>query len=233
MLDPEFHATSTQAIFTAEIRNANSLLWVAFGIFASFLLIACAKLYKADVFANLRLVVFRNRNLIQLIRENFNFGHIGNYILLVNFWLQCSMCLFFTFDYFSQRSLLPMVPFWQITLLPCLFFAWQVVGLYGVTALTGAKNIRQENGYNFILIPQFFGLLFFPISLIWYLHPDISYCLLPIFLCFLAILILFILIRGIIFSWQQGMPLYYIILYICTLEILPLVVLLTRLGVKM
>lgn len=191
---------------------------VNYGVFASFLLIALSKFYKPQVFQILLRVSLRNNSLDQIIRENYNSLRVPDFLLLLNFWWTCSMGSVLFFNVAG-------IPFFVHLIWPIALHLSILIPLGVVSFLTGNRSIKKENVYNLFLIPQFFGIIFLPIIIIGHLNAELMIPMTWLFLGLTGLLFFYINIRGIVFAFQQGISLYYIILYICTLEILPLTVL--------
>lgn len=114
-----------------------------------------------------------------------------------------------------------------VTLLINLFlFVYNFLGLYISFWLTGERTIINtfisQSWIN--ILP--FGILFFALGLIWLLNPSLSDELYRVFIYVFIIFYALRFIKLFIASLSEGIPWYYIILYLCTLEILPVVVIL-------
>ena len=85
--------------------------------------------------------------------------------------------------------------------------------------------IRNHN-----IVHQVLGLSLFPLILMWVLN-DLNSSLFP-WLFFVLILLfqMYKIFRGFVIAIRQNFEWYYIILYLCTLEILPILVLMRYLG---
>lgn len=98
-------------------------------------------------------------------------------------------------------------------------------GLFIASWLTGEKSLIR------IFITQswvnqlFFGFLFFTLGVIWLLNSSASGYFFHAFVYLFAAFYIVRLIKILIASLLESIAWYYIILYLCTLEILPVVVL--------
>lgn len=70
-----------------------------------------------------------------------------------------------------------------------------------------------------------FGIIFFVLGLIWLLNPSVSNELFYVFMYIFAAFFILRFVKVLIAALLEGVTWYYIILYLCTLEILPLVIL--------
>lgn len=102
---------------------------------------------------------------------------------------------------------------------------YNFLGLIITSWLTGEKSLMR------IFITQswvnqlFFGFLFFTLGVIWLLNSSAGSYFFHAFLYLFAGFYIVRLLKILIASLLEGVAWYYIILYLCTLEILPIVVL--------
>lgn len=208
-------------LFIASPRASMYEVWVLVGLAISVVLFALAKWYRGNIFALLVNLFFKRGAFSQVARENLKSRHIGDFVLLINFWLLCVLggVLAQQSTYFN--SIFDKIPIWLFYSWPIFLYLWQYVGLIVVAASSGVTQIKKENIENITYFPQLACLIFFPLILVWQLNSGYSNTFAMLF-CFLLILLaLYIIFKGIVFSIQKSIPYYYIILYICTLEILP------------
>jgi len=224
MQTPETFQTSAWQLFIASPRANPVDTSITIGLVISILLVALAKWYRADVFMFLKNIFFRNNLVSQVVKDNYKLKHLGDYLLLINFWVLCVLGGLLMYRHPVNLDYSQNIPIWFTFTWPILFFVWQIIGFLSVAFVTGFKAIRQENILNLVLIPQFIGLILLPLVLVWHLNLMHATIFSSIFLLILAFLFFYLVFRGIIFSIRQSVPLYYIILYLCTLEILPLIV---------
>ena len=224
MQTPETFQNTAWQLFIASPRANPVDTSITVGLVISIFLIALAKWYRADVFSFLKNIFFRNNLVSQVVKDNYKLKHAGDYLLLINFWVLCVLGGLLMYRQPSGLYYVQKIPFWLTFTWPILFFIWQVIGFFSIAFITGFKAVRQENVMNLVLLPQFMGLVLLPLILVWHLNLPYGQIFSSLFLILLLLLFLYIVFRGIIFSIRQSVPLYYIILYLCTLEILPLIV---------
>lgn len=106
-----------------------------------------------------------------------------------------------------------------------LLIVYNFIGLFITSFFTGERSLIRifttQSWVNFL----FFGIIFFLLGVVWLLNPSISNELFYLFIYVLIAFFAFRFIKMLIASLSEGVKWYYIILYLCTLEILPLVVL--------
>jgi hypothetical protein len=202
-------------VATPRVETSDSVL--TYGIFASLLVIALSRLYKPSIFEILVRVVFRNQSVLQLVREYYNIITVTDFLLLINFFGIVGMgsVLFVQF---------PEIPYFVHFVWPLVLFLALLFPLAITSFVTGESVVFRENRYNLFLVPQIVSILVLPMVIIGHLNPELIEILQNLFFGVLGLLFLYLNLRGIVFSLQQSISWYYIILYICTFEILPLTV---------
>ncbi len=98
-------------------------------------------------------------------------------------------------------------------------------GLFLTSWLTGEKNLMRVFITQSWVNQLFFGFLFFALGVIWLLNSSASSYFFQAFLYLFAGFYVVRLIKILVASLLESVSWYYIILYLCTLEILPVVVL--------
>lgn len=108
-----------------------------------------------------------------------------------------------------------------ILFLPLALFFHPIIALLITSLFTGELRRLRENIQIISMTFQMIGLLLIPLTVILILNPTYF---LPILYVSIAIYIAFTgvrLFRGMSYAIQNKIPWYYIILYLCSLEILP------------
>lgn len=204
-------------MFVVTSRAETSDPVLTYGIFLSLIVIALSRLYKPTIFEILFRVVVRNQSVLQLVREHYNLITVTDFLLVLNFFGIVGMGSVL----FIPIELNYMVHFiWPVGL-----FIYLMLPLAICAFITGEATIFRENRYNLFLLPQLVSLLILPLVIVGHLNSEMVANLQSVFLGILSLMFLYLNIRAVIFSLQQSISWYYIILYICTLEILPLTVL--------
>jgi len=173
--------------------------------------------------------LFRNvfRNFLKIEQRDKEFGETGRIsarsstLLFFNFFIAFTLC---SYLYFSSRfninsSLL-------LALVTSIIFTFlQQLGFRIASLISGELNaiwpIVQLTRQTW----QFGGIIFLMLAIIWVLNKKQAPVFITIYFVIVGVLLLFRLIKGISFSVNFKITWYYFILYLCTLEILPLAVL--------
>jgi hypothetical protein len=96
------------------------------------------------------------------------------------------------------------------------------LGLLFTSFISGEKNMFSvfitQSWVNFI----YFGILFFVLALLWLLNSPINPYISQLFLIVLLGLFVLRMLKILIVALLNGVSWYYLILYLCTLEVLPI-----------
>lgn len=201
------------------LRDHPITLVVGLGMLLSFILIALAKLIQADIYLALTVSFFKNKGLSNFLRESFPIQKTGSILLLINYWVSFSILLLIVF----KSELLKIDSnIWLVVFLPLGIFLYNVISFYIVGLFSGESAIVQTPLLMKINGAQILGIgcaiLVFLVSL--HFIDESLFIKLSISLFVFEMVIR--LFRSLVYVFSQGVSWYYIIMYFCTLEILPL-----------
>lgn len=135
----------------------------------------------------------------------------------MNYFVVSAICIYMVQLYYGKENL------WLLVV-PFLYFSFQVISLFLSGLLSGELKKLNEHFLLLNFTYHFIGLLLIPVLIIWLLNVDYSiyfiYAVAGIFSAFWILRVT----RGILFALRNKILWYYIILYLCTLEIWPLMV---------
>ena len=179
--------------------------------------IALSKFNNSDLFRSVTKNFFR----FKLLESNFNDENrigIGTSILLnINFILSLTICFFLAFTNFVAGN--------EALIYALCFSAYliiiQQISFRLVALLSGEHMVSEEIGVLTKQIWHMAGLLFLIISLIWALNQQSTLALSRFYFIILLTLFAFRYIKGIFLCHKMGIKWYYLFLYLCTLEIMP------------
>ena len=204
------------------IRDHPITMVIGIGMFLSFVLIALAKLVKPDIYAVLMISFVKNKGLYNYLRESFPMQKGGSILLIVNYLVAFSLLLMLILNiktiHISNEVLV-------VSMVPIVFFLFHTVSLILIGWITGNSEVVQTPIFIKINGIQFLGLACSVLVFLWSLN------FIGQELFFQIIFSLFIfemgtrIIRSFIYVLAAGVSWYYIIMYFCTLEILPLFIL--------
>jgi len=202
-----------------------STLWITMiGLGISFILLALSKIGTSRLFYIFMKLIFKNNSIIKIINEEYALTNFSSFILILNFILTTSILTYLTFlhiDINVNNKFLYILP-----IFPIYIFLWPIIWFNIIGLVTNEAKIFNENKKNAIVFSQITGFLFSFVSLIWTFNLKWSQFFMTFFIVIISLLWFYKVLRGIIFSFQHHVAWYYIILYFCTLEILPLVLVL-------
>jgi hypothetical protein len=194
---------------------------IGVGLFASFLLIAFAKLIKSDVYGAMLLSLTKTTGLRAFTREAYPVNKVDSLLLVLNYLFATTTALLILFGLPKFQTELRMD---YALFIPLGILIWSLGSMYFTQLITGEKNVFVEPIIMKLVGAQFLGLLYFMLSLMWVLNSFDQNIFINIVLWAFIIESVLRLFKSISVVYLQGVSFYYIILYFCTLEILPLIV---------
>lgn len=201
--------------------RVQSFTLVLTGILAtSFLLVILARMRNSKAIPTVLSAFLKYISIDQHFKENMRMESLSSIFLILNYFVCFSVCLFL----FLSR-ILSFDVVWSILLalfLPIGLFAIETMGVLMVGALTGESKKLQSSLIITLSLNQFFGLLLFLVSLLWIMNPEFNTIYLVIFGLLFVLQYVMRVLKNTIAILINGVPWYYLILYFCTLEILPL-----------
>jgi hypothetical protein len=191
-------------------------------IIISFVLMTIAKFLNSSIFKSLLKLLFATKNFDQIIREEIKIGSISSVILITNYFFTASSCIFLSL--YTSIDLTISQLFVFSLLLPFGLLILQSVSFWIIGLMSNEVRLLTHPINETFVIVELSGILLFLVSLIWVLNPFYSSILFQIFIGLTFFGYLYRTLKTFYCVLQRGAPWYYIILYLCTLEILPLVV---------
>ena len=179
--------------------------------------IALSKFNNSDLFRSVTKNFFR----FKLVESNFNnenrIGFAASILLNINFILSLTICFFLAFTNFVSGN--------EALIYALCFSAYliiiQQISFRLVALLSGEHMISEEIGVLTKQIWHMAGLLFLIIALIWALNQQSTLTVSRFYFIILLTLFAFRYIKGIFLCHKMGIKWYYLFLYLCTLEIMP------------
>jgi hypothetical protein len=179
--------------------------------------IALSKFNNSDLFRSITKSFFR----FKLIENNFNdenrIGFAASILLNINFILSLTICFFLAFTNFVSGN--------EALIYALCFSAYliiiQQISFRLVALLSGEHMVSEEIGVLTKQIWHMAGLLFLIIALIWALNQQSTLTVSRFYFIILLTLFAFRYIKGIFLCHKMGIKWYYLFLYLCTLEIMP------------
>jgi hypothetical protein len=202
--------------------------WMLPVFFLSFLILAYVRFtYNKRILqlirSSLRLQILR-----QVMREELLFSHRASILLFLNFILSSGMILYAASNYYGLdiNGFEGIQRYGIITLAVLLLYLLKFTVILILRWLYSDHGVLREYLYEVFSISKLMGLFLLPLSLI---LVTVNIGLITQIMSFIAVLVaLFLLLRtvqGLILSFDAPVSRIYIILYLCSLEIIPFLLL--------
>ena len=203
------------------MRNFSSTKIVGVVLFLCFALIAVSKLIKPDLFKTLLTGNIKVNHINQYVNEEHPINGRYTFLLALNYFLSFSVVLFIIFSPEQTQNFKT----WLTVLgVPIVFFVLPIIGFYFTSIISGEhKSISQLIKFR-MLGMELIGIAFFVLGLVASLSTIRLDALLAITLAISLGEFVFRIIKSWVSVFHHNISWYYIILYFCTLEILPLLV---------
>ncbi len=203
-------------------RDFSTSAIIGYGLFTSFVFIAVAKLFKSDVYRMLFFSNFKIKTINVFLKENYALNRPESFLLILNFFVSSGLILYILFD-FPEVGLNPKFLF--VVLFPISLFFFSVFTILFASLLFGEyRTVRQLMFFRVIGV-QHLGILFMLLGVIWLFTNQSIHTFLLVVVVVTVLEFLLRIMKGVLSVLQKKTPWYYIILYFCTLETLPLMVL--------
>ena len=201
--------------------RVQSFTLILAGILAtSLLLVILARLRNSKAIPTVLSAILKNSSLDEYFKENMRMESFSAILLILNYFVCFSVCLFL---FFSRILSLDLV--WAIglsILIPVALFVLDTLSIILVGAITGESKKLYSSIITTLSLNQFFGLFLSLFSLLWIMNPEFNTVYVVIFGLLLVLQYFMRVLKNTIAILINGVPWYYLILYFCTLEILPL-----------
>ncbi len=204
------------------LRDFSTSAIIGYGLFVSFVFISVAKLFKSDLYKMLFLSNFKIKNIDIFLKENYSLNRPESLFLALNFFVSISLILYILFDFpkFGVNF-----NFLFVIFFPLLFIIFSLLSVLLTAILFGEYKMIHQLLFFRILGLQFIGIIYMIIVGMWLFTNQSTHT----FILAAVIVTIIEFVVRIFKSWvsvlQKNVPWYYIILYFCTLEILPLMIL--------
>lgn len=182
-----------------------------------FAMVAISKLYNPDLFRNITKSFFRLKSQESDFNDESRLKLGTSLLLNFNFIVTSTSCLFLYLLYYFSDT----IAFYYSLFLSFYFIIIQQVGFRFASFVTGEVQISHYVGSITKQIWHFSGLILLLLALAWSLNTnrDFNFSILYLFIFITSNLIR--LIKGVLVSFKIGIRWYYLIVYLCTLELLP------------
>lgn len=209
----------TELIAREELVDAPSLI----ALIASILLVILVKYRNTHVFTVTFGLFIRQMNFESTIKENWPLFSLNAWLLIFNFILNLSLSLYI-YEYI-QGSIGNWEAFLKCFVFASFFLMIAFFSMIFVNFLTGTNRATYLPLQITWVLPQFTGIALLCLNMGSLLNQSFQ----NVLFYFVAGLLLWIsfarLFRSGVYLYNQRIEWYYILLYLCTLEIIPLLLL--------
>ena len=202
------------------IREVNLSHQVIPLVIISFIMITFAKFQNNSIFRSLFKLLGATKNFEQILKEELKLGSSSSVALIINYFFIISTCVFLSIQATTKSSFL--FSFLFSLAIPIGVFILQILSLWIIGVITKEFKLIVNPLLGTIVIIEFIGFILFFLALVWVLNPQYSYYFLRVFGFLLGMGFILRFLKSLFSVLRKGVSWYYIILYFCTLEILPL-----------
>lgn len=201
--------------------------WVMVLLLLAVILLAISRYMFSDRIARFFRAAFASHHFNQMEREGGFFNETITYLLFSNFLLTFSLLLWVTLYHSgwlpAAGFLTPLLVFFILLLLLSTFFLLKSMLLGFLSWVFNTRLATQAYLKNIFLFNQLMGLILLPVVVYAVYHPTKTAILLAWGIWGLASLVK--VLRGAYLGQKiSGLSGYYLILYLCTIELAPLLV---------
>jgi len=197
--------------------SGNTMIGVI--LFAAFITIALVRVSQSGIYTSLIVANGKLQGLNTFVKESMPLNKMSSLLLIVNYLLSSSAMLYL---YAIQKDYSGSTIWWIVVLLPLLLFGFTLLSLYLTRLLVGEEAVFQEPILFKIVGTQLIGLVYFCLAIVWTFNTNYSTTFINLMVISYIIESSIRIIKSVLLVSSKGVPMYYIILYFCTLEILPL-----------
>ena len=194
--------------------------WAIYSLLATFILITIARVNNPLFITSLTRSLHKNRNVQKIVFEELPLSRITNFCLITTFLISFSIISSFLIsEIFQVYGWLNWIVAFS---LPLYILLAPQLNLTLVEFITGESNFSKEIKLTNRILCEFLGLFGVLFLLIWIFNQHTHWFVSHLTLYLFVVTYIYRIFRGFVFAFSKGLPWYYIILYFCTFELLPL-----------
>lgn len=186
-----------------------------------FVSISVTSMLKDGVYTHLFVANTKFQGINSYLRENFPLKKSSSLLLLVNYLAATSAIVYLFLRSTGVETNAQSI---GILLIPVIWFGWNILCMLMSGWLTGESRVFREVISLRIVGAQSLGFVLFFCALIWALNGNTDKVLIQVVFWIVIVEHAFRSIKSILVVFNERVRFYYIILYFCTLEILPFIV---------
>jgi len=202
-----------------ESRSHDYSYYVIGALFVGLILLSFARLVRPNIYSNLFISATKIGGLRSFVKDALPLNKRGSILLLMNYAISSTAVMV------MWHQVDPVDYEWPDLILigvPVLTFVFNYLSMEFTTWLTGDRDAFTEPKMIKLIGSEMNGIFFFLIALVWGLNDSLATSLWLAAVWIFFIEMAFRIFKSILIVSAKGISWYYIILYLCTLEILPL-----------
>lgn len=162
--------------------------------------------------------IYKNKQIDKIVQDEYPLNNASSVFLIFNYIVSATALLFLCIP--AKLEVDPKVVYLLLPI-PLLTVSLQWFSLFLIGLFTGEKASVSESKINTLVFAHFSGVVYSLMLLVWAFNIQWTPIFIQIFIWTSVIIWFYRFYRGFIFAINKGITWYYIILYFCTLEILP------------
>jgi hypothetical protein len=196
-------------------------------LFAAFVAVTFVRVSRSGAYASLVVANGKLQGMQSFVKESMPLNKSSSILLLVNYLLSSSAMLYLYALHLENTG---EMTWWIVGLLPLILLLWNLGSLILSRWLIGEHDVFQEPILLKVIGAQLLGLIYFAVALVWLLNSGHDQMFPQIMIWAYLAESGFRIVKSILLVSRRGVPWYYIIMYFCTLEILPLFIAYSAVG---
>ncbi len=210
-----------QSKFELLERQTHLTSILLFVILACSAIVGAGRINNPNFFTAISSGFFKFKIQDKSFNENMRISQGATIALVINFIISISLCFFLLIFEKNNYSFAAISGILLVGFLILL----QQVGFRVASIFSGQAGISESGALITRQTWFFSGILYLLLSLLWLLNLKFKTIFVVVFVSILAISSLFRILKGLLFAFWGGFSWYYIFLYLCTFEILPVFIL--------
>lgn len=211
----------TQIPEALTLRDTSFSFVIGTTLFVAVVLLAMARAAQSNIYASMAIGLVKIRGVRGFVRDTMPFNGRASILLILNYWISFGLIVYLLGEYFGVVG----VEHWTLAAVVPIALLFFHLGSMVLTGwVLGERDVFRPLFMMKLLGAQFLGIAFFFCALIWVLRPEFTDITLQIVFWIFCAESAFRILKGFSVVLGMGVSWYYLILYFCTLEILPLLI---------
>lgn len=192
-----------------------------FVVLACSAIVGVGRINNPNFFSVISSGFFKLRAQDKSFSENNRISQGANLALYINFIISNALCFFLLFFKDNNYTFATISGLLSVTFIVFL----QQAGFRIASVFSGQTTISENGSLITRQVWFFSGILYLLLSLTWLLNLKFKPVFIGVFIFILVLSSVYRIIKGLLFAFWGGFSWYYIFLYLCTFEILPVFIL--------